>query len=226
MLLDELITTVKRLSQLDKKETAIQDAEKKIKNDRDYFTLTSGFHESLQKLKYAHEELDYVLSEDTLQLLDDSLSKLQEIIAAGVVDEELLLTTKQQINRKLNPTLSREWKDFHGKKTNSIVGKLATVGSLASDKNHIDMIRKNIFDSGDWSTLSDKVSVNTTKFMCLKHSIEEVGRIEEALNLNEDIKQFIALVTRGKAKITDLNDEILLWIKQENLEDKFLIRFR
>lgn len=226
MLLDELSSTVKRLSQLDKKETAIQDAEKKAKNDSDYSTLTSDFHESMRKLKYAHEELGYSLSDDTLQLLDDSLSKLQETIDAGVVDEDKLSTTKQQINRRLNPALFREWKDFYGKKTNSVVGKLATVGSLAPDKSHIDAIRKNISDSGDWSTLSDKVNATTTKIMRFKYSIEEVDKIEEELNLNDDIKQFISLVTREKAKITDLNEEILSWIKQENLEDKFTIRFR
>jgi uncharacterized protein YicC (UPF0701 family) len=226
MLLDELNSTVKRLSQLDKKETAIQNAEKKAKNDRDYSTLTADLHESMRKLKYAHEEMGYSLSDDTLQLLDDNLSKLQETIDAGVVDEDILSTTKQQINRILNPTLSREWKDFHGKKTNSVVGKLATIGSLAPDKSHIDAIRENISDSNDWSTLSDKVNASTTKIMRFKYSIEEVDKIEEGLNLNDDIKQFISLVTREKAKITDLNEEIISWIQQANLEDKFIIRFR
>ena len=133
MLLDELSSTVKRLSQLDKKEIAIQDAEKKAKNDSNYSALTSDFNESMRKLKYAHEELGYTLSENTIQLVDDSLTKLQETIEAGVVDEEVLSSTKQQINRRLNPTLSKEWKDFHGKKTNSVVGKLATIGSLVPD---------------------------------------------------------------------------------------------
>ncbi len=226
MLLDELNNTVKRLSQLDKKETAIQDAKKKANNDREYSTLTSSFYESMSKLKYAHEELGYSLSDDTLQRLDDSLSKLQETIDAGVVDEDILSTTKQQINRRLNPALSKEWKDFHKKKTNSIDGKLATVGSLALDKSHIDAIRNDIFDSNDWSTLSDKVNASTTKIMRFKYSIEKVDKIEEELNLNDDIKQFISLVTQERAKITNLNEKIISWIRSENLEDKFTIRFK
>ena len=226
MLLDELSSTVKRLSQLDKKETAIQDAEKKARNDSDYSVLASGLYESMRKLKYSHEELGYTISDDTFQLLDDSLLKLQETIDAGVVDEGILSTTKQLINRRLNPALSREWKDFHSKETNNLFGKLATVGSLAPDKSHIDAIKENISDSDDWSTLSDKVNASTTRIMRLKYCIDEVDKIEEELNLNDDIKQFISLVTRGKAKITDLNDEIISWIKKENLEDKFTIRFR
>lgn len=80
--------------------------------------------------------------------------------------------------------------------------------------------------SGEWSSLSDVTGPNTTKIMRFKSSLIEVDKIEEQLNLNDDIKHFIALVTRGKAKITDLNDEIISWIKQENLEDQFTIRFR
>ena len=226
MLLDDLNSTEKRLSQLDKKETAIQDAEKKARNDSDYSVLASGLYESMRKLKYSHEELGYTISDDTFQLLDDSLLKLQETIDAGVVDEGILSTTKQLINRRLNPALSREWKDFHSKETNNLFGKLATVGSLAPDKSHIDAIKENISDTDDWSTLSDKVNASTTRIMRLKYCIDEVDKIEEELNLNDDIKQFISLVTRGKAKITDLNDEIISWIKKENLEDKFTIRFR
>ena len=226
MLLDELSSTVKRLSQLDKKETAIQDAEKKAKNDSDYSVLTSDFYESMRKLKYAHEELGYTLSENTIQLVDDSLTKVQETIEAGVVDEEVLSSAKTQINRSLNPTLSKEWKDFHGKKINSVVGKLETIGSLVQDKKHIDCIKENIFNSSDWGKLSDKVNVSTTKIMRFKTSIEEVDKIEEELNLNDEIKQFISLVTHGKAKITDLNENILSWIKEEDLDDKFTIRFK
>ena len=226
MLLDELNSTVKKLSQLDKKELAIQNAEKKVKNDSDYHNLTLDFSEIMNKLSYAHTELEYSLSDETIQLIDDSLKKLYEIIDAGVVDEELLQTTKTQITRKLNPVLTREWKEFHSKKTNNVVGKLATIGSLAPDKNRIDTLRNNISESGEWSSLSDVTGPNTTKIMRFKSSLIEVDKIEEQLNLNDDIKHFIALVTRGKAKITDLNDEIISWIKQENLEDQFTIRFR
>ena len=199
MLLDELNSTVKKLSQLDKKESAIQNAEKKVKNDRDYHSLTLDFSESMNKLSYAHTELEYSLSDETIQLIDDSLKKLYEIIDAGVVDEELLQTTKTQITRKLNPALTREWKEFYSKKTNNVVGKLATIGSLAPDKNRIDTLRNNISESGEWSSLSDAAGPNTTKIMRFKSSIIEVDKIEEQLNLNDDIKNFIALVTRGTA---------------------------
>ena len=41
-----------------------------------------------------------------------------------------------------------------------------------------------------------------------------------------EVKKFISLVTQGRARITDLNETVLEWIKNENLEDKFAIKFR
>lgn len=226
MLLDDLRSTVKRLSQLDKKESAIQNAARESQNDGEFSSLTSEYYDCMKKLKYAHDELGYVLSNDSYDLLSNSLTKLEDTIDAGVVNEELLRETKKQINKKLNQALSKEWREFHSKKTNSVVGKLATFGSLASDKDHINAIRDNINDSADWNTLSNNTNATTTKIMRFKSSIDEVDKIEEELNLNDEIKSFIALVTRGKAKITDLNDEIMSWIENENLADKFTIRFK
>lgn len=226
MLLDEINNTVKKLSQLDKKETALQNAEKKAKNDSDYVTITEGFYESVRKIRYAHDELGYRLSDDILTLLDDTLLKLEKTIEAGIVDEDILSSTKQQINRKLNVLLSNEWEDFYSKKTNSVIGKLATIGSLASDKNHIEKIKENISAGKDWESLSEEVSSNSTKIMLFKSSIEEVDKIEEELNLTDEVKYFIAQVTRGRARVTDVTDNILSWIKKEELDDKFTIRFK
>lgn len=226
MLLEELSNAGKRLTMLDKKEIAIQDAERKAKNDGDFEKLTSEFASSIKKIKSAHDELGYSVTDETLQLLDDSLHKLKETIEAGVVDEDELSTVKQQISRKVNPALTKEWREYHSKKTNGVISKLVTIGSLAPDKNHIEKIRENISDSDDWNTLAETVSANTTRITRLKANIDEVNRIEEDLNLTDDIKQFISLVTRGKAKITDLNEEILAWIRKEKLEEKFAIRFK
>lgn len=225
MLLDNINETSKKLTQLDKKEKAIQDIEKKIKNDTDYAETVSDVYSSMNEIKVAYEKLGYSLSGDSLSLIDDSLTKLEGTIDAGVVDEESLNSVKQQLSRKLNPALNREWKEFHSQKQSRAIGKLATIGSLVSDTDHIRTIRENITTSGDWKNLSDHVNGKTV-LSRLCESISEVDKLEESLNLNDEVKKFISLVTQGRARITDLNETVLEWIKNENLEDKFAIKFR
>lgn len=217
--------TSKRLSQLDKKEKAIQDIEKKIKNDADYAETVSAVYASMNEIKIAYEKLGYILSSESLSLIDDSLKKLAATIEAGVVDEENLNSVKQQLSRKLNPALNKEWKKFHSQKQDSAIGKLATIGSLVSDADHIKLIRENIIAGGDWRNLSNLVNGKTV-LSRLCESIIEVDQLEESLNLNDEVKKFISLVTQGKARITDLNESVIEWIKNENLEEKFAIKFR
>lgn len=72
-------------------------------------------------------------------------------------------------------------------------------------------------------------SWNTTidNYNYLKQGIAEADKILEDLDLDEDseILLFLKLVREGKATILNLTDEILDWIKTENLANKMHINF-
>lgn len=225
MLLSELNDTRKKLSQLEKKENAIQNAEKKAKNDDDYAKLIKDFFDSMNLAKHVYDEMGYALSIDTIKLAEDIYSKLNEIIEYGLVDEDLLLDAKKQ-NRQLNNKLVEEWSIFYKRKSSSAIGKLNTIGILVFDRNQIDQIKNDIFDSSNWNNLSKKKKDGTLKIEGFKSSVDKISKIEENLKLNSNISTFIMKVSQGKARITDLNEEILSWIKEKELDDKFLIHFK
>lgn len=226
MLIDDLQKAVKQLKQLDILETAIQDAEKKSKNDSDYSVLVSDFWVSMKKLSYANKELDFFPADESIQIAKDTHDKLENIISSGAVDEEELINTKQQINRKLTPGLSKEWKAHHQKKTSSVIAKMATIGSLVQDQSKITNIRTNIANSSEWAGLSLKDNGTNTRLEFLKAGIDEIDQIEEKLDLSPEIKQFVMAVTRGKAKVVDITPTIISWIIKANLQEKFVISFK
>lgn len=226
MLTDEIRKTIKQLKQLDILENSVQDAEKKAKNDSDYAALVTDFTTSVSKISFANKTLNYELSDETLQFAEETIGKLESVISTGVVDENELSNAKQQIKRKVNPNLSKEWKVFHQKKTSGVSGKLATIGSLVQDQDRIVQIKTNISNGDDWNGLSLVDDGNHTRLDLLKVSIDEVDRIEEGLELSEEIRDFIILVTKGKAKVSDLNESIIKWIIEKNLDGKFIIDFK
>ena len=61
----------------------------------------------------------------------------------------------------------------------------------------------------------------------LNEGLADAEKILKDLDLDEDsdILAFLKLVSEGKATIRNLTDEILAWIKAENLEDKMHIGF-
>lgn len=61
----------------------------------------------------------------------------------------------------------------------------------------------------------------------MKQGIVEADKILKDLDLDKDseILAFLRLVSEGNATISNLNDEILEWIKTEKLENKIYLKF-
>lgn len=191
-----------------------------------YSVLVSDFWVSMKKLSYANKELDFTPEDESIQLAADIIEKLETTISSGAVDEEELSITKQKINRKFTPGLSKEWKTHHQKKTASVNAKMDTIGSLVQDQNKIAAIRTNISNASNWTGLSLQDNGTDTRLKLLKSGIDEINQIEESLNLSDEIKNFVVAVTRGKAKAVDITPDIINWINEVDLQDKFVIGFK
>ena len=226
MLTDEIRKTVKNMKKLDTVESAVQNAEKKAKNDSDFSNLVSEFIISVLKLSEASKQLGFKVSPETLESIEEGIRKIEDVISSGVVDEIKLVSTKQHINKKVNPSLSKEWQEFHQKKTAGLSAKLSSMGGLIPDPNQIVIIKQNITNGSDWLGLSLKDDGVHTRLDLLKEGISQVEQLEHGLNLSDEIKDFIVRVTSGKARVTDLNQTIIEWIIKENLTEKFVIRFK
>lgn len=226
MLTDEIRKTVKNMKKLDTVESAVQNAEKKAKNDSDFSNLVSEFTILALKLSEASKQLGFMLSQETLESIEEGIRKIEDVISSGVVDEVELVSTKQHIAKKVNPGLSKEWKEFHQKKTAGLSAKLSSMGGLVQDPNQIVAINQNITNGSDWSGLSLKDDGVHTRLDLLTQGISQVDQLEHGLNLSDEIKDFVVRVTSGKARVTDLNQTIIDWIIKENLTEKFVISFK
>ncbi len=226
MLMDSLTQSIKKMKQMDMVENAALDAEKKAKNDVDYRIVVEDFFNTVSKLRQAVETLDYTITCETAQSLEECMDKLDETVTAGVVEADILKGARQQISRKINPNLAKEWKAFHQKKTKSSLSKLDTLGNLAGSPDMIASIRANISAGGEWSGLSLCDDGDHTRLILLKTAIDKINELEKNLNLSDEIKTFILKVTAKKARVIDVNESIIEWIKKENLDDRFIISFK
>ena len=226
MLVDSLSQSIKSMKQMDKVENAVHDAQKKEKNDSDYKGLVDEFSNTINKLHQTVKLLDYNVSEEILKCLEEGLNKIDDILTSGVVDEDILISARQHINKKLIPNLSKEWKMFYQEKTKPVISKLNTFGYLVGSPDMISNIRTNITNGSEWSDLSLTDDGLHSRLALLKESIDKVDEIENNLNFSDKIKTFIVKVTGKTAKVSDINEEIIEWIKNEGLDDKFIICFK
>ena len=226
MLMDSLSKSIKDMKQMVIIENAAHDAEKKAKNDSDYRTVVDDFSKTVNKLHQTVKTMDYMITSETVQCLEESLNKLSEAVTAGVVDADTLSSARQQINRKLNPNLTKEWKAFHQKKTKVSISKLDTLGNLAGSPDLVAAIRADISIGYEWTGLSLSDDGTHTRLSLLKAAIDRIDELEENLNLSDEIKAFIVKVTSKKARVSDVSEAIIDWIMKENLDDRFVINFK
>lgn len=226
MLLDSLSQSIKKMKQMDAVENAVLDAEKKAKNEADYRTVVEDFSNTVNKLHQAVDTMDYTITGETVQSIEECMEKLDEVITSGVVDADTLTSARQQINRRVTPNLSKEWKVYHQKKTKSSLSKLDTLGNLAGSPDMIAEIKENIAVSSEWAGLSLCDDGTHTRLSLLKSAIDKIDELEQNLNLSDEIKAFIVKVTNRKARITDISPAIVEWVQKESLSEKFMIIFK
>ena len=224
MLLNDLSNTIKKMKTLDSVENAALDAEKKAKNDSDYKALVMEFSAAVSKLSQVTAKMDFTISNETIEILEECINRLDQVVSSGVVESDSLNKAKQQ-NKKVNPALNNEWNKYYHKKTSVCISKINTIGKLASEPERISKIRNDIDNGSEWENLTSLSGGNNTRLELLTKGIEYVDSLEESLSLSEEVKDFIILVSTKRAHVSDLTDTVLEWIKNEKLEDKFSISF-
>lgn len=226
MLMDSLSRSIKKMKHMDIVENAAMDAEKKAKNDADYRTVVADFSNIVNKLHETVTTMDYTVTNEAIQCLEDCMDKLNEAVTAGVVDADALAGARQQITRRVNQNLAKEWKAYYQMKTKSSLSKLDTLGNLAGSPDMIASIKANIAEGGEWAGLTFSDDGVHTRLFLLKESIDRIDELEENLNLSDEIKAFIVKVTNKKARLADVTSSILEGLKKEGLDDKFVINFK
>ena len=225
MLLDELRETKKKMVSLSKIEQAAHDAEKRKKNDSDYASIVSDLYSSISQVSKAKTEMGYSISDETIQLLEEGIEKVEGVIESGVV-EDSALGSSRQIIRKITPCLNREWKNYHQKKVSLSMRKLNTLGKLADDTAWVEKTKKNINNAEEWESLSTLEDGTNSRLDLFIESLEAVNQLEKKLDLSPEIQEFLDSVTYGRAKASDISPNVIEWIKNEKLEDKFVISFK
>ena len=116
-----------------------------------------------------------------------------------------------QKNESIVETMRNLWPGFYRDSTINTVGLLKVV--RATNPKVIDSCINEINVAAN---LPNKVS--TVKN--LKKQLIIANQIIENLKLNDAIIEFLKKINNGSATILDLKDEVLVWIKDEQLEDK------
>lgn len=219
MLIDTLNECIVDMKTVREMETASADTKKQATADYNFKQLVLGLKKMVEEVDLAIKNSDFRPSANAISALKSFLDFCDKIIQVGAANE----ATTQYIStefKKLYAVIGQEWFEYYSKMYAHIISLLDTVKSILNDENKAVYAINKIKKAANWNTTIDNYNY-------LKQGLAEADQILNDLDLDEDseVLAFLKLVSAGNATILDLTDEILEWIKTENLGDKMFINF-
>lgn len=219
MLVDTLNETIIDMKTVHELETASADTKKQATANYNFKQLIGSLQQMVNELMLAVDNSEFIPSANVLSGFKSFLTSCEKVVQAGVANN----TTTQFVSsesKKLYAVMGQEWSEYYTKSTSNILGLIKTVKGILPDENKATYATNKIKKAAAWNTTEDNYSY-------LRQGIAEADKILEDLDLEKDseILAFLKLVSEGKATILNLNDEILAWLKVENLESKIYLDF-
>ena len=180
---------------------------------------------------------------DKLHLLAEVIQAMQTSgIAAAVLTSEQLDSLNRCINvcgeKASNSTLSSSdvsalnsafgtcqlaaeqvWKASASDKADGVYNSLNSLKGLLPNRSNTEELLRRLASNKSTLPKSDQVVYN------FLNDVESAQKLVNSLQLDAEIELFIVKVLSQQATITDLNDHVLNWIKENHLTGKLKIRF-
>lgn len=214
--LNECIIDMKTVQEL---ETTSVDTKKQALADYNFKQFVINLKQTVSEVKLAVENSDFKPSIHMVDVLKSFIDACDKTVQTGVANNATTTYMNSEL-KKLYAEIGQEWVDYYTNSTSNILSLLDTVKNILSNEDKAKFAMNKIKKAATWNKTIDNYSY-------LNQGIEEANQILYDLDIDEnsDVLSFLKLVSGGNATIKDLTDEILVWIKTENLADKMFIKF-
>lgn len=218
MILDELKESILSMNEIQQLEQVSKDSQRQERADSIFSSEIVENSNIVHTIDGFHGYVEFVPSALLIQYLRKVLSDSQECIRMGLVQEDKIKILQTE-TKMIRECLMAEWETFYNGISERRVTMLTTVKEITPNK---DKTRYAI------TKIKSGAAVNfnsTDKVRLLAEGIAEADMILEGLGLTEEIMQFLDKVSEGRATIGDLTDSVMRWIREENLINKFIVKF-
>lgn len=219
MLIDTLNECIIDMKAVQEMENASLDTKKQAEADFNFKKLIASLRKMVVEVELAVDNSDFKPSSNIVSSLKSFVSSCNKIVQVGAAN----ISTTQYISnesKKINAVLGQEWSIFYNKLTSNMLNLLDILKSILQDEKKAIYAANKIKKAANWNSTIDNYNY-------LKQGMDEANLILKNLDIEEkpEILSFLKLVSEGNATIFNLTDDVLAWIKKENLADKLYINF-
>lgn len=218
MLIDTLNECIIDMKTIREMETASADTKKQATADYNFKQLILSLKQTIDEVNLAVENSAFRPSANVVSALKSFLVACDKIVQVGAANN----ATTQYISsesKKIYAVIGQEWTLFYTEYTKNTLSLLDTIKGILKDEKKAIYAANKIRKASAWNSVVENYNF-------LKQGMDEAEGLLTELGLDEDspILAFLKLVSEGNATILDLTDDILKWIREENLAGKMYIR--
>ncbi|QUF82105.1 hypothetical protein [Clostridium butyricum] len=185
--------------------------------DSSFKSMVADNNYNLRIISSAFDNIQFEISEEAKSIEKTILNIIRKVLKDNSIDAYTINNLKTQ-NRKFNELLEDEWKKFYNNKTTRILNLLDAIRGIAQDKDKVKYASNKIKECANWAVVNKKLNS-----LCM--GIKEANEIIEALDIDNNIIEFLKKVSSEEATLLDIDEKIIFWINKNELQGKIFISF-
>lgn len=215
MIFDDLVTTTKAMQDLQKK-TAIKNNKAMQDNaDTKYRLLLTQVNHFVDVIVYLYTDLSVSKNHEILMSTSELINALEQIVASGLASPDGIINADKTFNTLQN-RMKKEWLKQYADLTGATVSTLEAIRGI--DPDNVGSCLQKIQLAENWD-------LDVERYQTMHNGLNEADNLIMELELDDEIITFLQNTNSGRATLQDLNDKVLAWIRDEQLERKIRISF-
>lgn len=216
MIIGVLDRKIKDMKDLQRLENLQANKEQQESTDAKYRVLVTKLHQLVMVIEYLRQfaqiEQDDAAKNEIIVLLDD----LKMVTESGLADKNKVTAVENKLT-SIQAYYKKNWVKQYSQLTSAKVSTLKVISGIDAEK--VTSCLQDIQKAEVWNT-------DILAFKAMMAGLESAAQMITNLGLNQGIISFLQNMNQGKATLADLTDEVLTWIREEDLETKIILSFR
>ena len=213
MLIDILNECIVDMNTVRALETASADTKKQSEANYKFKQLVVSVKQTIVEIQTAVENSKFRPSTEVMSGLNGIIKNCEQVVKVGAANAATTGFIEGE-RKRVYDAVGQDWLDYYQGATAHIISLLEIVKGILPNEDRVKYATNKMRRAASWGKTADN-------YRFLNEGLADAEKILKDLDLDEDsdILAFLKLVSEGKATIRNLTDEILAWIKAENLED-------
>ena len=215
MIFDELVKTTSSLKSLKQKTDLKNNKALQDNTDARYRIVLSQTKSFVDVIEYLYTEISIERNDEILETLSNLLQNLENAVQDGLASQNVVSDAETSF-KTLQTSMKKDWSKQYSNLTGATISTLEAVKGI--DPDNVTACLNKIQGAEEWEPV-------LSQFQLMTKGVQEADQLILRLGLDTEIIQFLQSTNSGRATLKNLNDKVLEWLRNENLEGKIRISF-